>query len=41
MSDFTITHFKQLKDAAGARMPGIEARFARASQLQGLIAALS
>jgi hypothetical protein len=29
MSDFTITNFKQLKDATGARMPGIEARFAR------------
>ena len=28
MSDFTITNFNQLKDAAGARMPGIEARFA-------------
>ena len=29
MSDFTITNFKELKDAASGRMPGIEARFAR------------
>jgi uncharacterized cupin superfamily protein len=29
VSDFTITNLKQLKDAARARMPGIEARFAR------------
>jgi mannose-6-phosphate isomerase-like protein (cupin superfamily) len=29
MSDFTITNFKQINDAAGPRMPGIEARFAR------------